>query len=289
MKKILGIVLGLGFALAANALNITWDGDTSEDFGTAANWSNNSVPGEADNIWMQAGGTGITTISDAQRVNSLHVRDGHTFNIEMGTADTLVSDFAFRIGEDSTIGGSTVSMTSGTVTVGSVFSMSSDATASECQTSSFTISGGSLTADTLTVGTGAAATFAIDGSDATVSFTGAMLAGANSTFEFTLGAAGIDAIDSTGVLTVISGANLVVDGAAYTGGNGTSVTLFDAASMTGTFAYSVVGMGVEGTDWTITQGTNGDVVLNVIPEPATIGMLGLGALITLLIRRMQRS
>jgi hypothetical protein len=278
MKKLLGLVFGLGLAVAANAANVTWTGSTDEDFSTAGNWSDSNIPNAADNVWMAGGGTGITTIDDTRTLNSIHVRDGHTFNIDI-TAGTLNSDFAFRIGEDSTIDGSTVNLTDGAVTVATDFSMSSG---SANGTSFFTATGGSLTAASMTVGTGAAATFSLVGDDATVDVSGALTAGAYSAFSFTFDETGVSTINSA-TLTIDTAATLTVDGTSYTGGAADFV-LFDATT-TGSFTdVSVTGFGVLDTDYTLTQDATG-ITLTVIPEPATIGLLGLGTVALLAIRR----
>jgi hypothetical protein len=229
---------------------------------------------------MDGAGTGVTTLEGTlnRGVNSLHIRDGHTFNID--TTASLTSDFAIRIGEVNSAALSTINLLSGDLTAGFEFSMSSSVGAG---TSAFTISGGSLTVASLLVGSSAVATFTVDGDSGSVSALGDVTAYANANFNFALGETGISSIDSTGALLVSGGASLVIDGLGYTGGEA-DFTLFSYASHSGSFAsgdITVTGLGVEGTDWTLTQGAD-SIALNVIPEPATLGLItcfGLGMLI----------
>jgi hypothetical protein len=111
------------------------------------------------------------------------------------------------------------------------------------------------------------------------------------TFKFVFAAEGVDTIQVDAWMT-LGNASLDVDGTAYAGSE-TSFVLLDAVNNTANFAsYNVTGFGTEGVDWEIVQtlgsGTSADVVLNIIPEPATIGMLGLGGLLTLFVRRYLR-
>jgi hypothetical protein len=279
MKMRFGIILGLGLTFAACGDSI-WDGDSSENYNTVANWEDNTLPNAADNTYMDGAGTGVTTLGGSldRAVNSLHVRNGHTFNID--TTANLTSDFAIRIGEVISASLSTINLVSGELSAGSEFSMSSSVGAG---TSVFNISGGSLTVASLLVGSSAVATFAVDGDAGSVSALGDVAAYANAIFSFALGGTGISSIDSTGALLISDGASLVIDGSGYTGGEA-DFTLFSFASHSGSFAsgdITVTGLGVEGTDWTLTQGAD-SIALNVIPEPATLGLItcfGLGMLI----------
>ncbi|WP_372797168.1 hypothetical protein, partial [Pontiella sp.] len=172
-----------------------------------------------------------------------------------------------------------------TVNIGTSLNMSGNAATGG--TSFYTVLGTLTIDDDLNAGAAFAATFSLIGDSATVSVGRAVNAKAKSTFEFELNATGVSSIDAVGALTVDDGAKLVIDGSAYAGGN-TDITLFDAASMTGSFAASditVTGLGVKGTGWTLTQGTNGDVVLGVIPEPAAVTLVALTGLSFLFIKR----
>jgi hypothetical protein len=228
---------------------------------------------------MSGAGTGITTLAGVDRdVSSLHVRDGHTFNINL-TNNTVTVANAFRIGETSTTNNSSAYLYSGNVSVGTVFSMSSE---TDSATSFFTATNGSLSAATMKIGTIAEATFTIDGDEADIDVSGALTAGANSIFQFLFDETGVSTIDA-GSLTIDNSATLFIDGTDYSGGNA-SFTLFDA-TITDSFSnVTVNGFGTLDIDYTLTQ-TDSAITLNVIPEPATFGLMGLGSVALFVARR----
>jgi hypothetical protein len=278
MKKIIGLILGLGLAASAGAATTFnyWTGADSENFGTYTNWKLSNPNG---NQVMNGAGTGITSLAGITRtVGSLHVRDGHTFNINM-TTNQITSSTAFRIGETSTTNASTVYLNSGTVSVGTVFSMSSE---TDSATSFFTATNGSLSAATMKIGTIAEATFTLEGDESTIDVSGALTAGAYSTFSFQFDETGVSTISADSI-TIDNAATLLIDGADYTGGNA-SFTLF-AATTTDSFSnITVTGFGTIDTDYTLTQ-TDSAITLNVIPEPATIGLMGMGTVALFMARR----
>ncbi|CAA6677596.1 MULTISPECIES: PEP-CTERM sorting domain-containing protein [unclassified Lentimonas] len=288
----------LASSAVSQAVNRTWDyGASTTDWHTAINWNANVVPDSGNGFIMDGAGTGVTVLADAAGfASAANVRGGHQFTIS--TDLTVGSNLNLGRGNDAN--GSAVFQTAGTVSLGGM-DMSGNATAGG--DSAYTISGGSLTigsADTFDVGgdggTGTlgggsdVATFSIVGNSATVSATSNILARASSVFNFTLGATGIDAIDTTGSLNISTGASLNIFGAAYTGGSG-DITIFEAATMTGAFDVAditVTGFGTEGVDWTLTQNAlgSGDVVLTIVPEPSTFALLGgLFALTAVMVRR----
>jgi hypothetical protein len=98
----------------------------------------------------------------------------------------------------------------------------------------------------------------------------------------------LGALTEAGTYTLInsSDADLLIAGALKTS--------LDAASgtITGTGNYSSANFAVLNggtTQWELTTADDGqDLTLTVIPEPATIGMLGLGAVMAVLLRRVRR-
>lgn len=98
---------------------------------------------------------------------------------------------------------------------------------------------------------------------------------------------------STGNLTIKTNTTLNLFGTgALQNGAYTIIENIDVsrANMTGRFSTVTYNGAVADTNkFSITYGTDSVVVnvLNVIPEPATVGMLGLGALVTVLIRRIR--
>jgi hypothetical protein len=184
----------------------------------------------------------------------------------------------------------TVTQTAGTVFIADT---GSNSYISDGGAATYAISGGSFgTAGELDIGS--AGVLSVIGSSATVSVgNGAgdnLVLTSGAGLSFTLDGAGVSTLTVVDGLTVDAVSLLTVDGTGYTGGFG-NITLVNAASMTGSFAsgnYTVTGLGDEGTDWSLTQGTNGDVVLNVIPEPATLGLIAsFGGGILFIRRRFQ--
>ncbi len=117
----------------------------------------------------------------------------------------------------------------------------------------------------------------------------------NSGLKFVIGGNGVNnQINGTGTASLAGDFTFDLSGASQTVGS--SWTIVDAASLNETFTttFTVIGFTDAGSDlWTkdingskYYQFSEGTGALTVIPEPATIGMLGLGALMTLLIRRM---
>ncbi|MGJ8642397.1 MAG: beta strand repeat-containing protein [Luteolibacter sp.] len=243
-----GVALSL-FALSSvnsHAAIRNWNGDTDNDFSTASNW--NVFPTGIHSARMQGdAGDSLTVLSggNTHSMAAINVRSGHTFTID-NAGGTLTGTANFNFARGATGDGSAVNQLAGDVVLGGL-DMSGNETGGD---SIYTISGGTLTigsADTLDVGgdglTGNVgggsdvATFAIVGDSATVSVTDNVLARASSVFSFSLGATGIDAIDTTGNIAISSGATLTVDGASYTGGEG-NITLFSYATRTDTTEFT---------------------------------------------------
>lgn len=105
--------------------------------------------------------------------------------------------------------------------------------------------------------------------------------------------------DADGVSTVTSSsyqsfgdATLTIDLSSYEGGEGEFV-LFESANLVTEFAEGAIDLSLlVGTEYEgsyITQSSDLDtVVLNVVPEPATLGLLGLGAGALMIMRRKYR-
>lgn len=283
-----------------HAATRSWLGTTDNDFSTASNW--NTFPTGIHSPRMQGddGGDNLTVLSGANThsMNAINVRGGHVFIID-NAGGTLTGTGNFNFARGLVGDGSAVNHLDGAVVLGGL-DMSGNATGGD---SIYTISGGSLAIgsfDTFDVGgdglTGNlgggsdTAIFAIEGDSATVSVTSDVLARASSVFSFELGATGIDAIDTTGNLTISDGAQLSIIGSSYTAGAG-DITLFEAATMAGSFDASditVTGLGAEGINWSLSQdaGSSGDIVLTIIPEPGAFALFGgLLAFASVMIRR----
>jgi len=134
-------------------------------------------------------------------------------------------------------------------------------------------------------------------SPGTLTFDAALTLGAASTSNFEIvSLASYDVLKNDGgdTITFTDGATIVFDASAYAGTANVGDTFTVLENWDGysetlanlTFAGTDLGGGKSlDTSMFLTNGT----VSVIIPEPATIGMLGLGALITLLIRRQKQS
>jgi autotransporter-associated beta strand protein len=134
----------------------------------------------------------------------------------------------------------------------------------------------------------AGAILAAGNSPGTMTFTDNVLMSAGSTNNMEITDTAHDILMGSGANTLTMDGTTVFDFTGFTGGvtNGYTIALSDmfvnwGSVVTTGATYSALGLaGGQSLDFTGGQ-------LTVIPEPATIGMLGLGALVTLMIRRMR--
>lgn len=148
-----------------------------------------------------------------------------------------------------------------------------------------TISGGTLSAS-LNVGSATANDTAdivtVIGSSATISGVNLDLY-QTATLNFIFDAAGISKMAYSGTFSNYTGSTIIIDGSAYTGGANT-FDLITAGTLTA--QNSTVILTNFANTATLNWGTEpGIVSVSIIPEPATIGMLGLGTLAIILFRR----
>lgn len=270
-------VFGLLASLSNSHASDDWKANpVDNDWLNASNWN---AGGGTNTILEGDNGDSTTNLSgDAGSLNGavkagLQIRGGHILNILSGASLNVSGNINM-----GAAGSGTVYQTGGSVDVDdSLFMVGS-------HSASYTISGGSLTTDGISVGTLAASTFAIEGDTASVEVAGALNANAFSTFGFTLGMTGVDTIDSITTMTIVSGAGLVIDGSSYTGGAGT-ISLFSYSDLADAteFAESISGFGSLTADVVYTA-TGIDLVL--IPEPGTYALLGgMLALTAVIMRR----
>ncbi|MGJ8650256.1 MAG: beta strand repeat-containing protein [Opitutaceae bacterium] len=277
------LLAACAFTTNVNAANRTWNGSTDTDYDTPANWSGTDVPDADDGGILTGGGTGVTLLSggSTNTANAFNVRNGHIFNIDNDGGVFNVTN-NLNLGRGVEADGSVINQLAGTVNLGGL-DMSGNVTGG---TSTYTISGGALnigSADTLDVGgdglTGNVgggsdvATFAIVGDTATVSLTNDLVARASSVFSFALGATGIDDIDTTGNISIASGSTLNVDGASYTGGEGT-ITLFTYATSTDATEFTENVTNFAGLAADVVYGaTSIDLVLTSTVGPGDLAIL----------------
>jgi len=229
---------------SSHAATRTWDGSTSTAYNVDTNWSGDDVPDSNDSGVLDGEGAGVTDLTGGvtpSTANALNIRLDHLLNIDnaggvlnvnanvnMGRGDTGVglvakvthSAGAFNIGGLDMSGNPDGNATS--YTLSGTAGLSVDAASS---TRDFDIGGN--------VGDGDYdATFGIEGGSATVTLNATpVVLRSSAKMNFTLGAAGIDSIDTSGSFTLQPGAALSVDGSSYTGGNAT-IPLFTYGSRT---------------------------------------------------------
>lgn len=134
----------------------------------------------------------------------------------------------------------------------------------------------------------AGAILAAGNSPGTMTFNGALTLAADSTNRMEITAIAYDILMGTGANTLTLAGVTVFDFNGYAGGVTNGYTLsfnklfqnWGSTNYTGS-TFAAIGLG---TGQSLETGSSG---FTVIPEPATVGMIGLGALITLLIRRMR--
>ncbi|NOU36816.1 MAG: PEP-CTERM sorting domain-containing protein [Kiritimatiellaceae bacterium] len=144
---------------------------------------------------------------------------------------------------------------------------------------------GSGTVQSVTLNAGAI--LAVGNSPGTMTFASDVVLSAGSTNIMEIFTVGFDVLKGSATNTLTMAGATIFD---FTGNTVTTGTTFNVVQNWGTVTtngatFSVVGLG-EGQDLDYSQLVTSGIV-TVIPEPATIGMLGLGALITLMLRRMR--
>lgn len=224
----------------ASAATRTWNGSVDTDYNNTANWSGTDVPDNNDSGVLQGDGTGVTLLSggvDPDSASALNIRGGHILNIDNDGGSLSVTNNV-NVGRGVVGDGSTINHSAGEFNIGGL-DMSGNATGG---TSFYNLSGTAALSlgpngGTRTLNLGGVAglgdfdsTFAISGDTATVTLNERpALLNSSAIIVFNLGASGIDAIDTTDVLTIEAGAELVVDGTSYTGGIAT-IPLFTFGS-----------------------------------------------------------
>ena len=293
MKIILSNALFcMSYILSAQFLSAatTWNGGTSSNFGTAGNWSNNSPGNAADD-----GSNNLATINNGDTVVLSSEHTGtNTYNLAVGGNSTLNASANFTATGLTVQDTGVVNLTDGAFTLPKTSAnnngQGSNGTLSIQNGGILNISGGSHIFNERSTMNG---TFRVTGSNASIRMN--QIGGGNGTFDFVFDAVGVSGVyGNLGFSWLSIGAtSVIVDGSSYTGG-AASFTLFDGHGAGNTPAasnFTITGLGDEGVDWTldITNNPNGPlndtVILNVIPEPSTTILLGLGGLALILRRK----
>jgi autotransporter-associated beta strand protein len=180
-------------------------------------------------------------------------------------------------GSNSYVGATTVS--GGKLIVNSLYNMSKITVQN-----GGTLGGtGSLKAVTLDAG----AILAVGNSPGTMNFDGTVILSAGSTNIMEIFTSEFDVLrDSAGTNKLILAGMNIFDFAGNTVTNGATFAVFQnwGSIVNSNAVFTGINMGA-GQSVTVDTGTG---VLTVIPEPAVIGLLGIGAIITLLVRRRPR-
>jgi hypothetical protein len=128
-------------------------------------------------------------------------------------------------------------------------------------------------------------------SPGTLNFDAALTLGSNSTTTLEIATVSYDVLKNDGIgsdaLTFNSGATIVFDFTANSNAvKGATFHVMQnwSSIVTNGAVFQTVGLADAALFGELDAGTG---IVTVIPEPATIGMLGLGALVTIMIRRMR--
>lgn len=291
MKIILSNALFcMSYILSAQFLSAatTWNGGTSSNFGTAGNWSNNSPGNAADD-----GSNNLATINNGDTVVLSSEHTGtNTYNLAVGGNSTLNASANFTATGLTVQDTGVVNLTDGVFTLPKTSANNNGAGFNINSGGTLNISGGSHIFNERSTMNG---TFRVTGSNASISMN--QIGGGNGTFDFVFDAVGVSGV--YGNLSFpwlsIGATSVTVDGSSYTGG-AASFTLINGNEHGNTpdaSNFTISGLGDEGVGWTldITNNPGGSglgndtVILNVIPEPSTTILLGLGGLALILRRK----
>ncbi len=223
-------------------------------------------------------GTGMLTISGGS------IGAVNTNAINAANAVSVTGDFGYSTGG----GNATLTLSGDMALNGAVRTITQGNTSSTLYLNGAISNGGLIKEGAGLLSLGGVNTYT---DDTTVS-AGTLLLADNSQMQFVIGVSGVNnKIDGAGILTADGDFAFDLTGAGTTVGD--TWTIANVSSQTFGATFSVVGFTADGDLWNkAINGTDyyqfdeGTGVLTVIPEPATIGMLGLGAMIAALIRRM---
>ena len=271
-----------GASIVYNSNNTNWN--------VGSSWAGGIVPGPADAAFVRNNHTSIvnTAVSNIATLNLGEPGGNGTVSLQPGGSLTVTGDA--QIMRRGTFAGAlgTVNLTGGSFTVGGTMFVGNGSTNTGNGVGSVSASGSSSVTGAITLGSSTQAlgtgNLTLTGSSLSIGDGGVskpFVANDFSTILFNLGAAGPSTLNyAASAVTLNAGSELVVDGSNYTGPFEATYTLINGASLAGTAATvneSVTGFTPGYTAEIVFDSANGDVLLTVTPEPASLGLLGLAA------------
>lgn len=262
------IVMAIGcLASTAQAANLTWDGGAATtDWSTANNWNPNQAPTAPDT--MVIGGSAVVDFNTT--LNS---------TVPNGTTVIDINDNA------------QLNLTGGSLTLQD--GNSNTSSIAIAANAVLNISGGTHNLYGR-ISVSEPGTIRVTGNDATINLR--QVAGfSGGTFEFVFDSDGVSSLDYYSYINPTSN-NLFVDGTAFTRTSSSqNFTLIDSTNLLGgefqAANIAVVGLGAEGSGWTLTQDqVTDDITITVAgtPEPSTFTLVVLGLLSFGMTRRRRR-
>lgn len=262
--------------------------DTIGQWDVAANWSGNATPDSFARIAGSGRNNSIVTLDSVETLVGAgsggrfifgQGGTGGSLTIVSGGSLTTSGTVVHRIGQ-----------TSGfdlTIETGGTLNVQNAPVTSEVG-SNFTVSGGDVDfGGNYTLGSDS--TIAIESSTATFNIGDDLSIGSTSTLNYTFDATGIASIDIGDVLTINSGADLVIDASQYIPG-ATTISLATFGSLANANEFDETIIVPAGFTADVVYGANSlDLVLSAsaVPEPSSLILLATGAVICLF-RRRQR-
>lgn len=284
------------------------------NWSVATNWSSAAaVPGVADEAYIREGRTAIIS-SDVGVISNFFIGDNSTtygtgtgiVTIAAGGKLVVSSDGA-QLGRQAAGAVGILNLNGGSLQIGDatgnmrMYVGLDTATAGKNPAGFFNINSGTFNGRLLVGSTGIAGATAdkvtINGSTATIKSTSTagnvLEVRQTGILNFIFDATGISTMDYGasgvgGTTTFSVGSQIIIDGSAYTGGSNT-FTLIKAGTL-GTKNCTVVltNFANAGATYSWDQTADTFTVTTAVPEPATIGMVGLGAIALMLFRRRMR-
>ncbi|MCF7817595.1 MAG: PEP-CTERM sorting domain-containing protein [Kiritimatiellales bacterium] len=284
-------VVGCMAVSSGRAAVVTFTGTSGVDsnFSTAANWSSGTVPVAADTTYVAASQTlivdGVYTVGNF-RANALSGAAGMSY-VEIVSGAAL-SDGSITVGNVSASYNGTLTLHSGgathtTANNGGVLSIGG--TGAGMIGNMVVEAGAVFEQSRLTLNTYGTLDF-VFGVDSVSTFTSKKTTVGNANILDGMLEVDLGALATAGTYTLINSAsaNLQIGGTLRTWLDGNGGSYSNSGSYVGSNFTVLNG---DGKDWTLSLADNNqDLTLTVIPEPATLGLIGLAGFGALAIRRL---